>query len=81
MHYCSQQRGYPGMPLENYTTEHIRREFVTEKSCAPCCTSLAALHKTSCHGFLARPAAQSRHWNRFRWRPYQIDPLGSESGD
>ena len=25
--YCSQQRGTPGIPLESYTKEHIRREF------------------------------------------------------
>jgi len=38
VHYCSQQRGYPGIPLTEYTREHIRREFFTAKSCAPYCT-------------------------------------------
>jgi len=38
VHYCSQQRGYPGIPLENYTKEHMRREYLTAKSCAPTCT-------------------------------------------
>jgi MoaA/NifB/PqqE/SkfB family radical SAM enzyme len=38
VHYCSQQRGYPAVPLENYTREDIRREFYTEKSCAKMCT-------------------------------------------
>ncbi|HEU0180533.1 MAG TPA: radical SAM protein [Blastocatellia bacterium] len=38
VHYCSQQRGYPGVPLENYTREDIRREFYTEKPCAKMCT-------------------------------------------
>ena len=38
VHYCSQQRGYPGIPLENYTVEDIRREYRTQKSCAPRCT-------------------------------------------
>jgi MoaA/NifB/PqqE/SkfB family radical SAM enzyme len=38
VHYCSQQRGYPGVPLEKYTVEDIRREYLTEKSCAPYCT-------------------------------------------
>src|ERR1700693_2603568 len=28
VHYCSQQRGYPAIPLETYTTEDIRREYV-----------------------------------------------------
>ena len=35
VHYCSQQRGYPAVPLETYTIEDIRREFDTPKSCAP----------------------------------------------
>ncbi len=41
VHYCSQQRGYPGTPLETYTSVHdIRREYAwSEKShCAPHCT-------------------------------------------
>ena len=38
VHYCSQQRGYPAIPLQEYTLEHLRREYTTEKSCAPHCT-------------------------------------------
>ncbi len=38
VHYCSQQRGYPAIPLEQYTPEHRRREFYTRKPCAPRCT-------------------------------------------
>ena len=38
MHYCSQQRGYPGIPLEQYSVEDRRREFYTRKACAPRCT-------------------------------------------
>ncbi len=38
VHYCSQQRGYPGILLEDYTLEDIEREFYTEKSCARMCT-------------------------------------------
>jgi MoaA/NifB/PqqE/SkfB family radical SAM enzyme len=38
VHYCSQQRGYPAVPLENYTHEDIKREFYTEKPCAKMCT-------------------------------------------
>src|SRR5438876_6800128 len=26
VHYCSQQRGFPGVPLESYTSDDIRRE-------------------------------------------------------
>jgi MoaA/NifB/PqqE/SkfB family radical SAM enzyme len=38
VHYCSQQRGYPAIPLEQYTREEMRRQFNTRKSCAPLCT-------------------------------------------
>ncbi len=38
VHYCSQQRGYPGVPLETYGREDLRREFHTKKPCAPRCT-------------------------------------------
>ncbi|HZU45381.1 MAG TPA: radical SAM protein [Terriglobales bacterium] len=46
VHYCSQQRGYPAKPLELYTVEDIRREYVTEKSCAPHCT-VSCVHQVS----------------------------------
>jgi MoaA/NifB/PqqE/SkfB family radical SAM enzyme len=38
VHYCSQQRGYPGIPLEQYTSENLEREYHTIKPCAPYCT-------------------------------------------
>jgi MoaA/NifB/PqqE/SkfB family radical SAM enzyme len=38
VHWCSQQRGYPGIPLAQYTPEMRHREFFTEKFCAPRCT-------------------------------------------
>jgi len=38
VHWCSQQRGYPGIPLAEYTTEMRHREYFTEKFCAPRCT-------------------------------------------
>jgi len=38
VHWCSQQRGYPGVPLEKYTDEMRHREFQTHKGCAPRCT-------------------------------------------
>ncbi|MBZ5597597.1 MAG: radical SAM protein [Acidobacteriia bacterium] len=46
VHYCSQQRGYPGVPLEKYTVADIRREYLTEKSCAPHCT-VSCVHQVS----------------------------------
>ena len=50
VHYCSQQRGYPGKPLEQYTVEDIRREYLTEKSCAPYCT-VSCVHYVSYFDF------------------------------
>ena len=46
VHYCSQQRGYPGVPLAEYTTEDVKREFLTAKSCAPNCT-IGCVHRIS----------------------------------
>src|SRR5499425_3019828 len=46
VHYCSQQRGYPAVPLEKYTVADIRREYLTEKSCAPYCT-VSCVHQVS----------------------------------
>src|SRR5258708_7795118 len=54
VHYCSQQRGYPGKPLDSYTVDDIRREFVTEKACAPRCT-VACVHYTSYMDFWRAP--------------------------
>ena len=38
VHWCSQQRGYPGIPLAEYTSDMRRREYATKKFCAPRCT-------------------------------------------
>ncbi|MDR3700101.1 MAG: radical SAM protein [Candidatus Sulfopaludibacter sp.] len=46
VHYCSQQRGYPGKPLLSYTRDDVRREYRTAKSCAPRCT-VACVHQVS----------------------------------
>jgi hypothetical protein len=45
VHYCSQQRGYPAKPLEQYTLEDIRREYLTRKGCAPMCT-VSCVHQS-----------------------------------
>ncbi len=54
VHYCSQQRGYPATPLAAYTVEDIRREFITQKGCAPRCT-VACVHYTSYMDFWRAP--------------------------
>jgi MoaA/NifB/PqqE/SkfB family radical SAM enzyme len=46
VHYCSQQRGAPGIPLADYTHADIAREFDTAKACAPFCT-VSCVHQAS----------------------------------
>jgi MoaA/NifB/PqqE/SkfB family radical SAM enzyme len=46
VHWCSQQRGYPAIPLEQYTAEHLEREYHSVKSCAPYCT-ISCVHQTA----------------------------------
>jgi MoaA/NifB/PqqE/SkfB family radical SAM enzyme len=46
VHYCSQQRGYPGIPLEEYGLEDLKRESESEKACAPLCT-IGCVHRAS----------------------------------
>lgn len=54
VHWCSQQRGYPGIPLQEYTREDLRREFRTRKACSPFC-SVNCGHQTS---LLDRPRSR-----------------------
>ncbi len=46
VHYCSQQRGYPAIPLDQYTERDLEREFSTVKGCAPFCT-VSCVHQVS----------------------------------
>ncbi|MGA7917465.1 MAG: radical SAM protein [Candidatus Acidiferrales bacterium] len=54
VHYCSQQRGYPGVPLAAYTKEQRQREFLTKKGCAPRCT-VSCVHQISTMDFWRAP--------------------------
>ena len=54
VHYCSQQRGYPAKPLAEYTVEDIRREYLSEKPCAPYCT-VSCVHYVSYFDFWRAP--------------------------
>lgn len=46
VHYCSQQRGQPAIPLADYTVDDVRREFHSVKTCAPHCT-IGCVHRSS----------------------------------
>jgi MoaA/NifB/PqqE/SkfB family radical SAM enzyme len=54
VHYCSQQRGFPGVPLADYTKKDLEREFLTEKTCAPNCT-VSCVHQISFIDFWRAP--------------------------
>ena len=54
VHYCSQQRGYPAIPLEQYGVSDIRREYRTKKPCAPYCT-ISCVHQASIADFWRAP--------------------------
>jgi MoaA/NifB/PqqE/SkfB family radical SAM enzyme len=46
VHWCSQQRGTPAIPLERYTAEDLDREYHRVKGCAPFCT-INCVHQTA----------------------------------
>jgi MoaA/NifB/PqqE/SkfB family radical SAM enzyme len=46
VHYCSQQRGYPGIPLADYSPTDLERENKAVKSCAAFCT-VSCVHQVS----------------------------------
>ena len=54
VHYCSQQRGNPGIPLEQYSREDLRREYLSKKSCADYCT-IACVHQVAAFDFWRDP--------------------------
>ena len=53
VHWCSQQKGYPAVSLESYTHSDMRREYLSEKACAPYCT-LQCVHRVIDYGRLAQ---------------------------
>jgi MoaA/NifB/PqqE/SkfB family radical SAM enzyme len=54
VHFCSQQRGNPGIPLEHYNEGHIKHFFLLEKGCAPNCT-VSCVHQVSYMDFWRAP--------------------------
>jgi MoaA/NifB/PqqE/SkfB family radical SAM enzyme len=59
VHYCSQQRGYPAVPLMSYSVRDIQRELLTPKSCAPFCT-IGCVHRVSTMDFWRKPQHESK---------------------
>lgn len=46
VHWCSQQRGHPGIPLERYGPDDLRRQYHHTKDCAPFCT-VGCVHRVA----------------------------------
>ena len=46
VHWCSQQRGQPGIPLDRYGPADLQREYHVVKSCAPHCT-IGCVHRVA----------------------------------
>jgi MoaA/NifB/PqqE/SkfB family radical SAM enzyme len=46
VHWCSQQRGYPGIPLADYTPDDVERQYAAVKECAPYC-GISCVHQTA----------------------------------
>jgi MoaA/NifB/PqqE/SkfB family radical SAM enzyme len=46
VHYCSQQRGRPGIALADYLPANVERERLVNKPCAPHC-SLSCVHQVA----------------------------------
>jgi MoaA/NifB/PqqE/SkfB family radical SAM enzyme len=79
VHYCSQQRGYPAKPLADYTVEDIRREYLTEKSCAPHCT-ISCVHYVSYFDFFRAPQTLKATFEGQKESP-QLIQIQTSSGD
>jgi MoaA/NifB/PqqE/SkfB family radical SAM enzyme len=46
VHWCSQQRGHPGIPLAAYTQQDVERQYAIPKGCAPFC-GISCVHQTA----------------------------------
>jgi MoaA/NifB/PqqE/SkfB family radical SAM enzyme len=46
VHWCSQQRGHPGIPIEQYGADDLRTQYDTVKRCAPFCT-VGCVHRVA----------------------------------
>jgi MoaA/NifB/PqqE/SkfB family radical SAM enzyme len=59
VHWCSQQRGFPGVPLAGYTVDDIRRELMAPKWCAPLCT-IGCVHRVSTMDHWRKPQQEPK---------------------
>ena len=60
VHYCSQQRGQPAIPLAAYGPDDLAREGAAVKSCAPFCT-IGCVHRVAMVDELRRRPVETLH--------------------
>ena len=80
VHYCSQQRGHPGVPLATYTRADLRREYDTPKSCAPFCTINCVQQVAWFDRFRAPQRAPARHMPALGPSGERVPPRAEEVG-
>lgn len=68
VHYCSQRRGAPAIPLEQYTLEDLRREVAVPKPCAGFCTISCVRQTAMLDEVRRRPAEMLTELARRRGR-------------
>ena len=73
VHWCSQQRGQPGVPLERYGQEDLEREHRRVKPCAPRCASGAC---TVSRSWTNSASSRRARWSSGSARP----PAGGRAG-
>jgi hypothetical protein len=77
VHRCSQQRGYPAIPLEHYSVEDIKREYLTPKACAPTCT-VGCVQKISVIDHWRDPQLELRDRSQSRTPPSTTNQVAGE---
>ncbi len=71
VHWCSQQRGRPGIPLDQYGPEDLRRQYHVVKTCAPQCT-VGCVHRVA----QVDELRTNPHQALMRWFPQSTRGVG-----
>jgi MoaA/NifB/PqqE/SkfB family radical SAM enzyme len=71
VHWCSQQRGHPAIPLDQYGPEDLRREYHVVKACAARCT-VGCVHRVA----QVDELRTDPHQALMRWYPPSAHGIG-----
>jgi MoaA/NifB/PqqE/SkfB family radical SAM enzyme len=78
VHLCSQQRGYPGVPLADYTRQDLKREFDRPKTCARYCT-IACVQIVGLFDNWRAPQKGEPYLSRRSAEPSRLSPAAVDS--